>query len=147
MTQQFDDLFNRGIQQLNAMQWADAAVTFETYTKEQPGLATAWANLAIAYSRLREVDSALHAGQRSVDIDPKSGGSWISLATAQIDAGLFGDAAASAEIATKLVGGEAGSVPQGTAALAYEALGNYRRLSRQPGEFGEQRQYTIRFLM
>ena len=125
LDREFQVLFNTGVSQLQAMQWADAVVTFEACTKQQPRSGGAWANLAIAYFRQQKTDYALNAARQAVELDEKAAGSWIALAFSQLYAGLLSESAASAEQATKLAGKNAGSVPQGTAALAYEALGDY----------------------
>lgn len=121
----FRELFNAGAHQLQAMQWAEAEQTFEACTKLRPDFAPSWANLAMAYFRQDKTDPALDAARKAVDIDATASGSWIALAFAQLHAGLFRESAAAAERAAKLAGQAAGSVPQGTAALAYEALGDY----------------------
>ena len=120
---EFQALFNTGSQQLQDMHWSAAEETFEACTRSQPKFAPAWASLTMAYFRQAKVDLALAAGHRSVELDPRSGFARLCLAEAQLKAGLFQDAAKSAEKAAALK--MPGSAPMGIAAHAYEALGDY----------------------
>lgn len=85
--------FGTKVQELkSAGNWNVLVLYASEWTRKQPESATAWKELSIGYSNMRQFDDALHAGTKAAQLAPQDPASWRNLG--QINVSLDQPAAA-----------------------------------------------------
>jgi len=118
-------MFRIGMAHLSAMRWGEAVIAFELCVQLQPSSGSTWANLAIAYFRLGQLDRALSAAQEAVAQEPDKAGGWIVLTEVRRNAGQLTAAVDAAKRGLRLQPDE--SLGYGHLALAYRDLGEHEK--------------------
>ncbi|MGC4104447.1 tetratricopeptide repeat protein [Ferruginibacter sp.] len=65
------DLYNKGVKEMNDENYKDALPWFEKAVKQDEHFAFAWDNVGICRRKLGDLDGALEAYQKSLQLDPK----------------------------------------------------------------------------
>lgn len=78
-------VFGTKIQELkNASNWNVMVLYASDWTRKQPTNATAWKELAIAYSNMRQMDDALQAATKATALAPQDPAAWRMLAQVNV---------------------------------------------------------------
>lgn len=75
-------VFTQGVDAFNAGQYEQAAAAFEQAAQVDPGQAVIWANLASAYSKLKDYDKTIQAYSKAIELDPQNPGYLQNLGSA-----------------------------------------------------------------